>query len=93
MSYFRHKKNTIEIDDQIFDEKLLKLFDPKYSGTPKGWVRCYIQGRKHYLTNGTNQIGCDFPWEEGDRYIRSLPELKFLEKQINLDEETSIPTI
>jgi len=88
MSYFRHKGNVIEIDDVFFDEEVLLSFDPAYS-KPDGWIRCYIQNKKHYLTNGTNQIGSTFPWDDGDKYIKSIVELKFIEKQIELDKQTN----
>ena len=88
MSYFKHKKDTIEIDGYTFDQEILKEFDPKYS-KPENWIRIYIPGRKHYLTNGINQIGEEFPWKNGDKYIKSLKELQFLEKQLELDKETN----
>ena len=86
MSYFKHKKDKIEIDGYVFDESVLKEFDPEYS-KPDGWILIYITQKKHYLTNGMNQIGCDFPWHDGDRYINCLKELQFLEKQLELDKE------
>tara|TARA_R100000152_G_C6716193_1_gene142907 strand:+ start:272 stop:553 length:282 start_codon:yes stop_codon:yes gene_type:complete len=89
MSYFYHKQNgVVEIDRIQFDEKIIKQFDPDYN-TPEGWSRMYIQNRKHYLSNGKNQVGDKFPWPDGDRYIKSILELKFLEKQLQLDEESN----
>tara|TARA_R110000824_G_scaffold198808_3_gene382858 strand:+ start:817 stop:1089 length:273 start_codon:yes stop_codon:yes gene_type:complete len=86
MSYFKHKNDKIEIDGYIFNETVLKEFDPDYS-KPDGWIRIYIPQKKHCFTNGMNQIGSDFPWKDGDRYIKSLKELQFLEKQLKLDKE------
>jgi len=88
MSYFIHKDDTIEIDDYRFHENILKTFDPTYT-KPDGWTRCYIQGRKHYLSNGKTQMGNEFPWKQGDMYIRSIAQLQLLEKQIILDKECS----
>ena len=90
MSYLYHKNDTIEIDNIKFKEEVLKLFDPDYESPPVGWVRRYTQGRKHCLTNGRNQIGCDFPWVKGDNYINSVAELKLIEKQIMLDAESNV---
>ena len=91
MNYFRHKKNIIDINGQRFNEEVIKKFDPNYKNPPKGWIRCYIPGKKHYLTNGTNQIGEILPWINGDKYIRYLVEIKLLEKQIKFDKETNVP--
>lgn len=84
----RHIENKIYINDREFDEKVLKTFDPNYF-LPKGWSRIYIQGRKHFITNGKGQKGGKFPWEDGDRYIKSIKELTHLERQIEFDEETN----
>tara|TARA_R110000823_G_scaffold234870_1_gene361080 strand:+ start:145 stop:417 length:273 start_codon:yes stop_codon:yes gene_type:complete len=89
MNYILHKKDTVEINNLKFNEEVLKLFDPEYESPPNGWVRCYFQGRKHCISNGRNQVGCDFPWNQGDNYINSIPELKLIEKQIMLDRESS----
>lgn len=89
MSQFIHKDETITIGDFSFNEKVLKEFDSTYS-KPKNWTRIYFQNRKHCLTNGTNQMGDEFPWKKGDLYIKSINELKLLEKQIELDEETGV---
>ena len=88
MSNFFHKDDTVRIGGFSFNEKVLKKFDPTYS-KPDNWNRIYFQNRKHYLTNGVNQVGDEFPWKKGDFYIRSVNELKLLEKQMELDEETS----
>jgi len=86
---FRHIKNKIYINDREFHEEVLKEFDPNYS-LANGWSRHYIQNRKHYITNGKCQMAGGFPWEDGDRYIKSLVEFTHLEKQIELDKETAI---
>ena len=88
MSYFKHKKETIYINGTVFNEEVLKEFDPNYS-KPDGWIRLYIQNKKHYFTNGMTQIGSDFPWKDGDRYIKSVKELKLLERQLELDKESN----
>ena len=87
MRYFIHKEDEIEINGIVFNEEVLKQFDPDYT-KPEGWTRIYIQERKHYLRNRGNQIGDVFPWESGNLYIKSIPELKLIEKQIKLDKET-----
>ncbi len=92
MSYFIHKDNTIEIDEYRFHENILKTFDPTYT-KPDGWTRCYIQGRKHYLSNGKIQTGDEFPWVRGDMYIKSIIQLQLLEKQLILDKEYSVSEI
>tara|TARA_R110002020_G_scaffold106166_1_gene247282 strand:+ start:541 stop:819 length:279 start_codon:yes stop_codon:yes gene_type:complete len=87
MSHFIHKDDIVDINGHHFEEGIIKTFDPEYK-KPEGWYRIYFQNRKHYLSNGVNQVGDEFPWINGDRYIKSLPELKILEKQIEMDKET-----
>jgi len=88
MSIFRHIDNKIQIDDYAFDINILTTFDPEYS-LPNGCIsRHYIQGRKHYLSTGKNQIGGQFPWKKGDMYIDSLRELFYLKDQLELDSKT-----
>tara|TARA_Y100000310_G_C19998572_1_gene497399 strand:+ start:225 stop:500 length:276 start_codon:yes stop_codon:yes gene_type:complete len=87
MSIFRHTENTIQIDDYSFDASVINAFDPEYS-LPDGCIsRHYIQGKKHYLSTGKNQIGGQFPWKKGDFYINSLRELLYLKEQLELDSK------
>ena len=88
MNHFIHKDDIVDINGHHFNESVLKTFDPKYK-KPTGWHRMYFQNKKHYMTNGINQVGEEFPWRNGDKYIKSLPELKILENQIKLDKETN----
>ena len=63
------------------------MFDPQYS-LPEGMSRHYIQGKKHFISNGRRQMPAPFPWEDGDLYIKSSREFMYLEQQIELDEKT-----
>lgn len=89
MSYICHKKDIVDINGFKFNEEVLKTFDPDFESPPEGWVRYYKAGRKHCLTNGRNQIGCDYPWKKGDNYIKSLMELKLVQQQLKLDQDCS----
>ena len=87
MNYLYHKNDVVEINKRKFNVEVLKTFDPKFEDPPKGWIRSYRQGRKHILTNGRTQVGCENPWIQGDKYIKSIHELTLIEKQIALDTE------
>tara|TARA_R100001015_G_scaffold17976_1_gene10455 strand:- start:138 stop:410 length:273 start_codon:yes stop_codon:yes gene_type:complete len=89
MNYLYHKNDVVEINNRKFNVEVLKTFDPDFEEPPTGWVRSYQQGRRHLLTNGRNQVGCDFPWNQGDKYIKSVPELILVERQIALDNESN----
>ena len=86
MGEFKHYGNTFYINDNEFDIKVLNEFDPEYS-LPKGLARHYIQGKKHFISNGKCQIPAEFPWISGDNYIKSIRELMYLSQQIELDDE------
>lgn len=86
MGEFRHYNNKFYINGNEFDIKVLKEFDPEYS-LPEGLSRHYIQGKKHFISNGKWQMPAPFPWEDGDKYIKSVRELMYLTQQIELDSK------
>tara|TARA_R110000824_G_scaffold165417_2_gene342004 strand:+ start:14 stop:280 length:267 start_codon:yes stop_codon:yes gene_type:complete len=85
MGEFRHHNNTFYINDNKFDIGVLNAFDPKYS-LSEGLSRTYIQGKKHFISNGKCQMPAPFPWKEGDCYIKSIRELMYLKQQIEIDK-------
>jgi hypothetical protein len=86
MGDFRHYDDKFYINGHEFDIKILETFDPQYN-IPSGCSRHYIQDKKHFISNGRNQVSAPFPWDKGDEYIKSIREFMYLKQQIELDEK------
>ena len=78
--YFKHNTDdTIEINGVRFPYEIFLRLEPDYV-KPMGmsW-RMYEQGLYHHIhTIDASQISGEYPWEDGDRYISRLGDLKIL---------------
>ena len=45
----------------------------------------YYDGRKHYVSDGTNQIGCEIPYSFADELAARMPELRMCRSQRESD--------
>jgi len=88
--YFKHNTDdTIEINGVRFPYEVFLRLEPDYV-KPSGmkW-RMYEQGSYHHIhTIDASQISGEYPWEDGDRYISRLGDLKLLHTEV---EETKTP--
>lgn len=82
--YFKHNTDdTIEINGVRFPYELFLILEPDYV-KPLGmkW-RMYEQGAYHHIhTIDSSQVSGEYPWEDGDRYISRLADLKLLQAEV-----------
>lgn len=81
--YFKHNTDdTIEINGVRFPYEIFLRLEPDYV-KPLGmsW-RMYEQGSYHHIhTMDSSQVSGEYPWEDGDRYISRLGDLKILAQE------------
>jgi hypothetical protein len=73
-------------NESVFDLETFKKVEPKYK-LPKGCVgQEYISSEKHILYTGSSQLEGEFPWADGERYIKRTKDLRLIEKTDKEDE-------
>lgn len=88
--YFRHNvDNTIEINGVKFDYDVFLEVEPNYVKPAGMSWRHYEQGATHQIhTIDGSQIAGEFPWEDGDRYISRLGDLKVMRAEHENEKQT-----
>jgi len=73
--------------ESVFDLEIFQKVEPKYK-LPKGCVgQEYISSEAHILYTGESQLEGEFPWADGERYIKRTKDLQLVEKTEKEDEE------
>ena len=87
--YFRHNvDDSIEINGVKFDYETFLSVEPNYIKPVGMSWRHYEQGSTHQIiTIDGNQTSGEFPWEDGDRYISRLGDLKMMQKEEEEDKK------
>ena len=88
--YFRHNvDDTIEINGVKFDYDVFLEVEPNYVKPVGMSWRHYEQGATHQIhTIDGSQIAGEFPWEDGDRYISRLGDLKVMRAEHENEKQT-----
>ena len=88
--YFRHNvDDTIEINGVKFDYDVFLEVEPNYMKPAGMSWRHYEQGATHQIhTIDGSQIAGEFPWEDGDRYISRLGDLKVMRAEHENEKQT-----
>ena len=88
--YFRHNvDDTIEINGVKFDYDVFLEVEPNYVKPVGMSWRHYEQGATHQIhTIDGSQIAGEFPWEDGDRYISRLGDLKVMRAEHKKKKQT-----
>jgi|TARA_R100001509_G_scaffold93356_1_gene53973 hypothetical protein len=88
--YFRHNvDDTIEINGVKFDYDVFLEVEPNYVKPAGMSWRHYEQGATHQIhTIDGSQIAGEFPWEDGDRYISRLGDLKVMRAEHENEKQT-----
>ena len=88
--YFRHNvDDTIEINGVKFDYDVFLEVEPNYVKPAGMSWRHYEQGATHQIhTIDGSQIAGEFPWEDGDRYISRLGDLKVMRAEQENEKQT-----
>jgi len=88
--YFRHNvDDTIEINGVKFDYDVFLEVEPDYVKPAGMSWRHYEQGATHQIhTIDGSQIAGEFPWEDGDRYISRLGDLKVMRAEHENEKQT-----
>jgi len=87
--YFRHNvDDSIEINGVKFDYETFLSVEPNYIKPVGMSWRHYEQGSTHQIiTIDGSQTSGEFPWEDGDRYISRLGDLKMMQKEEEEDKK------
>ena len=87
--YFRHNvDDTIEINGVKFDYETFLSVEPDYVKPVGMSWRYYEQGATHQIhTIDGSQTSGEYPWEDGDRYISRLGDLKVMQKEEESDRK------
>ena len=73
--------------ESVFDLEIFQKVEPKYK-LPNGCVgQEYISSEAHILYTGSSQLEGEFPWADGERYIKRTKDLHLVEKTEKEDEE------
>lgn len=77
--------DNIVIGEEIFDvQDLLSVF-PDYENMIKH--RChYYDGKRHYVSDGRNQVGMEVPYLLGDRIFENVGQIRLCKKQREIDD-------
>ena len=88
--YFRHNvDDTIEINGVKFDYDVFLEVEPNYVKPAGMSWRHYEQGATHQIhTIDGSQVAGEFPWEDGDRYISRLGDLKVMRAEHENEKQT-----
>lgn len=89
MNTFRHRADgIIEINGEEFELKLFTEVEPEYS-LPEGCVSRFYDGeqQQHILYTKESQSAGELPWEDGERYLTRIPDLKLMQDMIKDEEE------
>jgi len=74
-------------NESIFDLEIFQKVEPEYK-LPKGCIgQEYVSSEKHILYTGSSQIEGEFPWKEGERYVKRGNDMRLLEKTEEEDEK------
>ena len=86
MGEFQHlPSGIIKIDGHEFDIETFLAIEPDYS-LPEGAIsRVYNSNSHHRIFSKNTQYSGDFPWEDGERYINRVFDLKLYEDELKED--------
>ena len=74
-------------NESTFDLEIFQKVEPKYK-LPKGCIgQEYISSEAHTLYTGSSQIEGEFPWEDGERYIKRTKDLNLIKQAEKEDEK------
>lgn len=81
----RKINNVVVVDEEIFDISDVVSVVSGYASIKHNIH--YYDGRKHYVSDGRNQIGLELPYLLGEEIFRRLPELKLCRGQREIDKK------
>lgn len=84
MKQFQQKFEIIKVNDVAFPLELFMKMNPDYECVE---YRLYIPEQTHTIIEGGTQRSGPIDWKEGDKYIRQLKDLHYLQAQEELDDE------
>lgn len=78
MNFWRSGDNVFVNGEQFSIDDLMMLY-PKYSYTAK--KSHFYDGKKHYVSNGRDQMSCPVPYPLAEELSTRLPELRMCKSQ------------
>jgi hypothetical protein len=82
--YINRLENEFNICGEFFNIVDVLSVVPEYD---KSEARNhYYDGKRHYISDGITQIGCELPYAIGDKILNALVEMRMCKTQRQMDE-------
>lgn len=83
MAILRRIDDVVMVNNECFMIGDVISIMPNYD--KKKYKIHYYDGKKHYVSDGMNQFGCELPYPIGEEIIHRLVELKMCRSQREID--------
>lgn len=84
-STFYRVGDVVRIGQEAFSLNDLLSVMPKYD--KKNFEVHYYDGKKHYASDGWNQIGFPIPYDLAEEVFNRLPEMRMCRQQREIDDK------
>lgn len=77
--------DTLNINGEVFHLSDLLNVLPQYD--KRAYLVHHYDGKKHYVSNGVNQIGCEMPYHFAETIEKHLADLRICRSQRGIDDK------
>jgi hypothetical protein len=75
--------DRVTLNGEVFSLSDILSVAPSYD--KKSYNVHYYDGRKHYVSDGMDQLGCEVPYPLAEELAHRLPEIKMCRSQREMD--------